>query len=160
MNKSDFGWLVGLLEGEGSFTCAKRDGCPRIELRMTDQDVVERAAKLMGIARVYAWQDRRANRKLCYIARLSGDPALALMRRVLPYVGNRRATQIRTTLSIAAKRPGPVRGEHQYNAKLTEESVREIRRSNLTQTELAKVYRVSRSLIQQVIQRSKWRHVK
>jgi hypothetical protein len=43
-------WLAGLLEGEGSFVKGppSRPNCPIVQLAMTDGDVVERAARLLG----------------------------------------------------------------------------------------------------------------
>jgi hypothetical protein len=41
-------WLAGLMEGEGSFW--SQDGTPHLSLGMNDQDVVGRAADLMGVS--------------------------------------------------------------------------------------------------------------
>ncbi len=47
MSLKDLAWLGGLLEGEGCFMIPK--GSPRIALAMSDKDVVQRAARLMGL---------------------------------------------------------------------------------------------------------------
>ena len=47
----DFYWFIGLMEGEGSFHVAKSGknmGRASISLKMTDLDVVERAAVIVG----------------------------------------------------------------------------------------------------------------
>lgn len=46
----DFGWLVGILEGEGCFYLdqrwAKGTGSPRVQVKMTDEDTINRVAML------------------------------------------------------------------------------------------------------------------
>jgi DNA-binding transcriptional regulator YiaG len=53
----------------------------------------------------------------------------------------------------------PVLGEKHYAAKLTEDQVREIRKSTLSQTKLAKQYNISSSVIQKIKERKSWKHV-
>jgi hypothetical protein len=49
ISTDDIYWLAGLLEGEGSFGIDKRSACPRLELKISDLDVVVRARRLMGL---------------------------------------------------------------------------------------------------------------
>lgn len=53
----------------------------------------------------------------------------------------------------------PVLGEKHYAAKLSEDQVREIRKSSLSQTKLAKQYNVSNSVIQKIKEGKSWKHV-
>lgn len=50
-------------------------------------------------------------------------------------------------------------GVNDGSKKLTEDDVREIRRSELTHIELSRIYRVSRNTIGKIIRREKWKHV-
>lgn len=54
------------------------------------------------------------------------------------------------------KRP---RGENQFNARLTDEAVVDIRSSTETNSEMAKKYGVSQATISGVRLRKTWRHV-
>jgi hypothetical protein len=49
MPDTDFYWLVGLLEGEGSFIAATQTHQEMIRVEMTDADVVQRVATLFGV---------------------------------------------------------------------------------------------------------------
>lgn len=95
MSETDIAWLAGLLEGEGSFDL-HRDRYPRIRLGMTDRDVVERAARLMG-SRV-----RTNYREGPYLAmwhtELSGGRAAEVMALISPYLGARRSLKVATAL--------------------------------------------------------------
>ncbi len=51
------------------------------------------------------------------------------------------------------------KGEHTYNAKLTEDRVRFIRSSNLTGKQLAKMFGCSRQIIDKARRRDTWAHV-
>lgn len=101
MTKTEIAWLAGLLEGEGWFgDFALRSGkrrTPGISLCMTDRDVVERAAKLMGDRHV-SHLPAKPPRQAKYEVRLSGGPAISVMRTVLPYMGERRGEAIETLL--------------------------------------------------------------
>ena len=44
----DIAWLAGIIEGEGSFLTCNTTPC--ISLQMTDKDIVERAARLLGVS--------------------------------------------------------------------------------------------------------------
>lgn len=95
-------WLAGLLDGEGCFDAPR--GNPRIRVKMTDLDVVLRAADLMG-ARTYMEIPHERPEgfqqyKPCMVAQITGDRAIAVMRAVLPYLGARRSQRV-TELTIA-----------------------------------------------------------
>jgi hypothetical protein len=51
------------------------------------------------------------------------------------------------------------KGINHHNSKLTEEQVLEIRKSNLSQTELALKYNVKQPLISSIINKRKWKHL-
>ena len=110
MSVLDIAWLAGLLEGEGSFLAAVPSArrSVRISLQMTDEDVVCRAAQLMGGVSVYCARrsQKNARHKDLYVVVLRGVRAAALMRVLLPLMGARRRAQIDRALATVG--PGRV----------------------------------------------------
>ena len=102
MKQRDLGWVVGILEGEGSFclnTPMKKYPhyrYARIHVGMTDRDVVARLAKLLGgnVLGPYL----KGNNRPMYEWQASGTRAVPLMRLVLPMMGRRRRAKIREIL--------------------------------------------------------------
>lgn len=88
---SDMIWLAGLLEGEGCFTAS--NGTARMVLQMTDKDVVERAAKIMG-STVLGPYRYTVKKKPVYVTEWGGIKALAWMRVLRYYMGERRTAKI------------------------------------------------------------------
>ncbi len=125
----EFGWIIGLLEGEGSpivhrdHRTNKANGC--VSLQMTDRDVVERFAKWFNKnfppehsthriggpekrMRVTSWADKRLSksgtkRKRTYQIRVNGRRAFELMRRICPHMSKRRQKQINSVLVTCGK---------------------------------------------------------
>lgn len=96
MEEKDFFWLVGLLEGEGSFQ-APPPSAPRssrIRLKMTDRDVVERASLLMGGYTIFHIVSKTPNWKDCYDFKVTGERAVWLMIAFYSQMGVRRQQQI------------------------------------------------------------------
>lgn len=97
----DVAWLAGLLEGEGCFYAGGRNKkSGHIALSMTDEDVVNRAAFLMGahvrpVGPRSAWQGKRQYRTVA-----TGVRARATMEAVLPYLGVRRARRVVDLLAM------------------------------------------------------------
>lgn len=104
MSKTELAWLAGLLEGEGCFYLTsnrqtkKTYHYPAVQLCMTDRDIVERAAVLMGTK---CWA-RKANYKpnwnQAWVTAVIGSRAVALMEAVLPFMGIRRSAKIRSLI--------------------------------------------------------------
>ncbi len=99
MKRSDFFWLVGLLEGEGSFfvkrvTVVKRKPAIVLTVSMTDQDVMRRAAKLLETSLMGPYARQRDYYKPLYMAELRNAAAVAWMLKLRPFMGKRRQQQI------------------------------------------------------------------
>jgi len=103
MTDQEFYWLAGLLEGEGSFLAGppSAPNSVRIELTMTDADVVARVAGLWHVAfnEVRRERCREMGWKPNFFVHLRGKRALELMERLLPLMGERRQGQIRRALA-------------------------------------------------------------
>jgi hypothetical protein len=98
----DIAWLAGLLEGEGCFS--RRGNCITIQVYMTDLDVVERAATMLGAPSVGRRVDPlRPNDLPCYYCTVSGPSAAAWMMTLYCLMGDRRKARIRELLAIFKK---------------------------------------------------------
>lgn len=102
-------WLAGLLEGEACFH-GTRDGHGKpsngacIQLLMTDEDVVNKAAAICN-AKVYPRKpDTRGKWKPAWRMCVSGNRAVEVMKRILPFMGQRRKCKIEELLLIASHR--------------------------------------------------------
>ncbi len=94
----DLGWLAGILEGEGSFIQFKAEpGVPIISLGMTDEDVVAKAAKIMGVS--YHAGTKLPSGKTRWQFLVKGRPrAGRIMSTLHPLMGERRKGQIEKAL--------------------------------------------------------------
>jgi len=96
-------WLAALLEGEGCFSVIKASKTyrrPRLKvcLNMNDRDVVERAALFHPPAKV-GHRPPRGHSKESWQVQWTSVRAESLMRRVLPYMGERRTLKIEECLA-------------------------------------------------------------
>jgi hypothetical protein len=108
----DIAWLAGLLEGEACFCVCDRRVKDKtykriyIQLVMTDQDVVERAANLLGTsAKPMPWRNNGMT-KPTWRAYLCGDKAAGWMMTLYKLLGHRRQAKIRECLSAWKASPG------------------------------------------------------
>lgn len=78
----DVSWLAGLMEGEGSFMKGppSSPNQPVLSLVMTDKDVVQRAADILG-ANVFVVPPRKEHWKITYGIKLRGEPACFVLQR-------------------------------------------------------------------------------
>lgn len=141
----DFHWLVGLLEGEGTFMfgAPSSPNNPVVRLQMTDEDVVARAAALMGVGYL-ALKARNSRCKPSFVCALKGKPAIDLMSLLLPYMSARRSSRI---VAIVTAYEGDGR------RKLTDKAVHEVRERSLTgesMHSLAKEYSCSYSTVKSI----------
>lgn len=98
MTELEKGWLIGILEGEGSFVWhqTKRDkGRPRIQIQMTDKDVMEKVAKLLGTHMTGPYGPYTTQKLPAYYVHCSGVKAYENMKTILPFMGKRRTEQIK-----------------------------------------------------------------
>lgn len=104
ISESDLAWLVGILEGEGSFHASlvghpgRYKIRPRIELQMADKDIVNRAQRLLGGA-LRGYQPNKRTKdgapvKFMWRTSRTGRPAAEWMQQLFPHMGVRRQEQI------------------------------------------------------------------
>lgn len=98
----DIAWLAGLVEGEGCFRLQHRS--INIMVGMTDEDVIAKAAKLLG--RHYLNVPPREERcKPQFHITFSGRHAAAWMMTLYPFMGQRRRERIRKCIAHWMSRP-------------------------------------------------------
>lgn len=102
----EIAWLAGLLESEGSFVLPTPSSPrqPGILLCMTDEDVVQKVAAILQINYIYL-QKRKENWLPAYRIQLKGTRAVAVMRRVRPYMGLRRGAKIDQIIADYESKP-------------------------------------------------------
>lgn len=108
MRDTDLAWLAGLLEGEGCFFFGKKVSrrvgvrlppVVKIQLKMTDLDVVCRAAALMGARDPITYSKPTVAGKPIYECFVSGVAAKDIMFLLLPHMGERRTEKILSGLA-------------------------------------------------------------
>jgi len=95
IRKEDIYWVAGILEGEG---CFNYYNAPRIFLKMTDYDVVDRVSQIMKARTTIKKQDKNGW-KTCYILAINSHVAVGWMMTLYSLMSARRKEQIRDVLS-------------------------------------------------------------
>jgi len=95
----ELAWLVGLLEGEGTFTVTGVRGpmYPVVAVKMCDEDVIQRVARMFG-ATVYRLEPEHEAWSPVYATKIGGHRAAEWMRRLRPFMGQRRTAAIDAAL--------------------------------------------------------------
>lgn len=96
----DIAWLAGLLEGEGWFTI--QGGSPTIGLNMTDEDIVARAARLVGATNmgIKPNSPNGNNIKTQYKWTIGGTKAVQWGLTIYSFMGQRRRARIRELMAV------------------------------------------------------------
>jgi len=89
----DVGWLAGLFEGEGCFITRPAPWYCRIDIWMTDEEVIERVAALLR-RKVYRRPGGKAHWKPQFGVAVYGYTAKAVMTMLRPHMCARRKKQI------------------------------------------------------------------
>lgn len=156
LSELELAWLAGLLEGEGSFVLAPPSDPtrPRISLQMTDEDVVRRVATMFKLTYVQSRRyEKKVNWKQSFCVILRGQRAVSLMKRLYPYMGERRKKRITEIISSYKERPAAV-------AKLSDKAVRDIRTKRISMRQFAEFYGVAKGTIQRVQEGKYYKRVK
>lgn len=98
-------WLAGLLEGEGCFRVQMNNTTPgsrdrlKVQLKMTDKDVIERAYSLAPGGTISLEKSKSPKHKDAWRLEWQGQRAENLMRRIHSYMGERRHAKIAECLT-------------------------------------------------------------
>ena len=104
MDRNTFFWLVGILEGEGSFIkpIPSRPNDPAIQIEMTDEDIISKVSKLFK-KKYCKIAPRKEHYKSSYRAESRGKKAVKLMKELYPHMGERRKSQIKEAITVYLK---------------------------------------------------------
>lgn len=95
---SQVGWLAGIYEGEGS--CAITSGrAIRVEIVMTDKDVVDRVCALVGFGVVHTLTQRNEKHKPVYRWSIGSSEAVEFLTLILPMLGKRRSARAKDAIT-------------------------------------------------------------
>lgn len=104
-------WVAGLIEGEGTFSVIrnkrKRFIYPAVSVVMTDKDVLDRLASVVGHGKIRERHSQQLrdnpHYKRQYVWTLVGSKAEHLMLQIRPWMGERRRDRIDEVLAECAK---------------------------------------------------------
>lgn len=109
----DFGWLVGMIEGEGCFYC--KDSKSKLKsgkfvypmcgftVMSTDEDVMKRLETLLNIPCKGPYYKHQENeRKVVWSIQVTGNKAVAIMKTLYDHLSIRRKEQIDKALEWQA----------------------------------------------------------
>jgi hypothetical protein len=133
----DIAWLAGLVEGEGNISINGRSFTIRV--KMTDRDVVERAADLLG-AKLYPIAPR-SGRQALWLAQVKGATAAGWAMTLYPWLGVRRRQQVRDALAHWRRQGNGVINNGLADAILVYRSAR------LSQAEIMARLRIGKSTV-------------
>lgn len=107
MDFDEFAWFIGIFEGEGCiYARIKRDrGVPRkpslrLQVYMTDEDIVRRVATVAQCGGVRGPVVRGQGRKDAWVWSADGEPACLLLVQMFPYLGRRRQKKALERLAL------------------------------------------------------------
>lgn len=102
MNASpvEIAWAAGIFEGEGSIVPTHRKSI-RLQLHMTDQDIVRRFAALVNAGQVYSLE-RGSHKTIYYWTCGQHKAVVAFMDAVWPWLGARRRARWTELLELYA----------------------------------------------------------
>lgn len=85
-------WLAGIYEGEGS--CGIRGSSIRVEIVMTDEDVMTRIHELTGIGSLRPVARRNSEYKQAFRWACGSQAAYDFLALILPWLGQRRTERV------------------------------------------------------------------
>jgi hypothetical protein len=137
-------WLSGLLEAEGTFLKPPpaQPGCPAIACGMTDRDVVERVAVMLG-STVHGYD--KGPHLVEFRTTVKGARAAALMLDLVELMGARRSRAILEALRLYK----PAARKLSYD--IAQHIRAEFARGEVTKSQLARRYRVSHPTIRRIL---------
>lgn len=156
MNVCDIHWLVGLMEGEGTFMAGSpsQPNSPTAVLAMTDEDIVARAAVMFGV-NYSKVNPRKAHWKPVYRVVITGSRAVEWMTTLKPFMGRRRQDQIMKALATYRDKSTP-----RVLSNVQVRQIRGLRDAGLTCRQIArKDFGVSHVTIYKVMQGKTYRDV-
>lgn len=143
-------WLAGLLEGEGNFGLAQ-EKYPRIQLKMTDLDTIQKARDIMNSSN-NIHNTRMKSGELAYIVVITGQKAAEWMMTIYILMSARRREKIREVLQVWKSIEVMTKGERVSKTKRENKILKLIMMSrNVSREEAEKILGDSLSPVKQTI---------
>jgi hypothetical protein len=101
MKAIDIAWLAGLVEGEGCLSLHSGK-YPALAIRMSDEDVIRRAANLLG-TRITGPYKTRENYKPTWLCQVNGSLAASWIMTLYVLLGERRQAKAREIIEAWKK---------------------------------------------------------
>ena len=146
MNENEKFWLVGLLEGEGSFLKGPPSSpkMAQVTISMTDKDIIEKVSNLLGANYYTSNRGKDKGWKTTYIVTVRGKTAVNLMNEIKPLMGERRKQQIEKAISCWSPKKLKVTFEQAEN-------IREAYKYGASTKDLGKEYGVTHWYIYHIL---------
>lgn len=155
MDNCEFMWLVGLLEGEGSFMKGppSQPNQPIITITSTDEDVIVKVAVMWDV-KYHSQKIRKSHWKQPFVCRIRGFRAVEWMKKLRPHMSERRKRQIDKVFdNYIPRRQG-------YTRKLTDTQVKSVlEESDINLSEVARRFGVNRSVIRKIRSGRTYKHI-
>lgn len=147
ISEQDKWWLIGWLEGEGSFLCGppSKPNSPSIVGVSTDEDVIRRVSKLFNVS-YYETKRKRKNpkhKKVWRVCKKCYD-AVEFMKQIQPYMSQRRKAQIDRV--VASYRPN----KRKILTKDVIVQIRELCQTNVRQQDIAEKFGITREMVNKI----------
>src|SRR6266513_3159163 len=109
-NEIKFGWVIGIVEGEGYIGNA-RPGCPVVRVGTTDKDVAFRLLEWTNLGNVRKRNQPTSTGKPVWIWDITRrDDAIKFLDEILPYLSERRS-MVAAQAILDAQERGPTKGK-------------------------------------------------
>lgn len=102
MNIADIAWMAGLFEGEGSISISKKKGYCYLQLVSTDEDVLNKFARLADCQNRITYCPRRPHQTKNAWKWQTGnrENVTRLLNEMLPFFGERRSAKANEVLAF------------------------------------------------------------
>lgn len=135
IDELELAWIAGLLEGEGSFLLRQKR-TPVIACSMTDKDVIDKLHSLIG-GNVYELGRQKEHHKDVFRVQLCGKEAFFLMKKIKPFMGQRRQEQIQFVIDGWMQyKFGISKKDEQFQEKI-KEALRQLKETEKTLAKIA-----------------------
>jgi hypothetical protein len=99
----DIAWAAGLFEGEGCITYGSSKNYPRLQLKTTDQDVIERFTIAVGVGKISELNYKTSTGKTIWMWNCGkSNEVRDLLEKFLPWLGQRRTEKAEEALEKVA----------------------------------------------------------
>ncbi len=108
MNDLQLGWVAGIIEGEGCFIHQKERDHLRIQVKMTDEVVINRLQEITNVGRVRPADvkgklEHHKDKWIWVVTKR--DDTLWLAEKIMPLLSQRRRHRLQEILALMMKKP-------------------------------------------------------